>query len=204
MPEPTIVLASASPRRRELLAALGLPFEVLPSSVDETTEMTDVVWIAEDLALRKARAVAAERPDAVVIGSDTVVALDGRPLGKPEDEAEAWAMLRALRARPHEVVTAVAVAHGGRFAVGHDLTDVWMRDYPDEAIAAFIASGSPFDKAGAYAIQDEAFAPVERFEGCRCNVIGLPLALLRRLLGESGISTPFPDVECPLCAAPPR
>lgn len=200
MTSPRIVLASASPRRRELLAALGVSFEVVPSEVDETTEEREAVRVAESLARRKAEAVAAAQPDALVIGSDTVVALDGRLLAKPADAEKARGMLRNLRGRAHEVVTGVAVALDGRVLVDHGRTGVHMRAYSDAEIEAFIASGSPFDKAGGYAIQDEAFAPVARFEGCRCNVIGLPLGVLRGLLGQFEVETGPPDVDCPVCA----
>ena len=199
--QPRIILASASPRRRELLATLGLAFEVVPSNVDESIEERDPRAAAELLARRKAEAVAAEHPDALVIGSDTIVALDGHMLGKPEDAEEARTMLRGLRGRPHQVVTGVAAILGGREESSHAWTTVHMRPYPDDAIEAFIATGSPFDKAGGYAIQDEAFAPVERFEGCRCAVIGLPLGLLRTLLARFGIETRQPDVECPVCGS---
>lgn len=203
MSTPRLVLASASPRRRELLASLGLPFDVVPSEVDEDSEERDPVRLARLLARRKAEAVAAERPKALVIGSDTVVALDGALLGKPADAAEAREMLRALRGRTHEVVTGVAVALGGRVAVDHGHTGVRMRDYTDAEIEAFIASGSPFDKAGGYAIQDPAFAPVERFEGCRCNVIGLPVGVLRALLARFEVETTAPAIDCPVCGVAP-
>ena len=199
--QPRIILASASPRRRELLATLGLAFEVVPSDVDESIEERDPRAAAELLARRKAEAVAAEHPDALVIGSDTIVALDGHMLGKPGDAEEARTMLRGLRGRPHQVVTGVAAILSGREESSRALTTVHMRPYPDDAIEAFIATGSPFDKAGGYAIQDEAFAPVERFEGCRCAVIGLPLGLLRTLLARFGIETRQPNVECPVCGS---
>lgn len=198
---PPIILASASPRRRELLAALGVAFEVVASHVDESTDEGDPAAAAELLARRKAESVAADHPSALVIGSDTIVALDGRMLGKPGDAAEARAMLASLRGRTHEVVTGVAVALDGRVVSDHARTAVRMRDYEDAAIEAFIASGSPFDKAGGYAIQDEAFAPAERFEGCRCNVVGLPLATLRGLLAGLGVRTARPEVDCPVCGA---
>jgi len=201
MPTLRIILASASPRRRELLATLGLTFEVAPSDVDEATAESDPVRVAEGLALRKARAIAAREPDAIVIGSDTVVALDGRLLGKPVDAAEARAMLTALRAATHEVITGVAVIHRDATAAAHSLTRVTMRPYTDTEIEAFIASGSPFDKAGGYAIQDPDFHPVESFEGCECNVIGLPVAELRRLLRAVGVETARPAVPCPVCRA---
>jgi septum formation protein len=108
-------------------------------------------------------------------------------------------MLRLLRGRGHEVFSGVAAATGGRILSEHARTAVHMRPYTDEEVEAFIASGSPFDKAGGYAIQDEAFAPVERFEGCRCNVVGLPLATLRGLLASLGVRTARPAVECPIC-----
>ncbi len=182
-----IVLASGSPRRRELIAALGVTFEVDPADVDETTAEQDPVRVAEDLALLKARTVASRRPDALVIGSDTVVALDGRLLGKPADAEEARAMLRSLRGRAHEVVTGVAVILDGAEHVAHSSTAVTMRDYTDAEIEAFIATGSPFDKAGGYASQDPVFAPTASIEGCACGVVGLPVRVLRDLLRDAGL-----------------
>lgn len=183
-----------------MLGALGLAFEVVPSEVDEATEETDPIRVAEALALRKARAVAALAPEALVIGSDTVVTQDGILLGKPIDAAEARAMLTSLRGRAHRVISGVAVILGEFTAVSHGVTSVTMRAYTDAEVEAFIASGSPFDKAGGYAIQDPEFAPVARFEGCRCNVVGLPVGELRRLLRLAGVETQPPAVECPLCA----
>ena len=178
-----VVLASTSPRRSELIAALGVAFAVQPADVSEATVERDPVRVAEGLALRKARAVAELLAGgSVVIGSDTVVAVDGRILGKPADAGEARAMLAALRARDHEVVTGVAVIARGRAAADHSRTAVRMRAYADAEVDAYVATGSPFDKAGGYAIQDEAFHPVERCDGCECGVIGLPLWTLRRLL----------------------
>lgn len=199
----SLVLASASPRRRELLAALGVPFEVDPASVDETSDEREPVRLAEALALSKARAVAARRPGDVVIGSDTVVTLEGRLLGKPADAAEARAMLLALRGRTHEVVTGVAIVVAARHTevVAHDRTTVVMRTYTDVECEEFIGRGEPFDKAGGYAIQDAAFRPVARIEGCECGVMGLPLWTLRRCLAEAGVETATPAldrcVECP-------
>ena len=200
-----IVLASGSPRRRELLAALGVTFEVDPADIDETTDEQDPVRVAEDLALIKARTVASRRPDAVVIGSDTVVALDGRLLGKPADAAEARAMLRSLRGRPHEVVTGVAVIANGTEHLAHSSTAVTMRDYRDEEIEAFIATGSPFDKAGGYASQDSVFAPTASIEGCACDVVGLPLWTLRGLLREAGVEVSEPTLDrCAGCLERPE
>ncbi len=199
----TLVLASASPRRRELLAALGVAFEIDPADIDETSAEIDPVRLAETLALSKARAVAARRPGDVVIGSDTVVALDGRLLGKPVDAAEARTMLDALRGRAHEVVTGVAVvAPGGLDAVAHGRTAVVMREYEAAERDEFIARGEPYDKAGGYAIQDTAFHPAAGIVGCECGVMGLPLWTLKRLLQDVGVEagTPAPE-RCAGCPA---
>ncbi|MEI6665779.1 MAG: Maf family protein [Chloroflexota bacterium] len=190
-----IVLASGSPRRRELLGALGVTFEVDPADADEATDEHDPIRVAEDLALLKAHTVAARHLDAVVIGSDTVVALDGTLLGKPADADEARTMLRSLRGRLHEVVTGVAVIVNGIARVTHSRTVVAMRDYADEEIEAFIATGSAFDKSGGYASQDPVFAPTARIEGCPCGVVGLPLWTLRALLHDAGVEVAPPSLD---------
>lgn len=205
MEQPTLVLASASPRRRELLAALGLAFLVRPTDVDEASDEPDPRRRASLLALRKARAAAQAHPHATVIAADTIVALDGRMLGKPDGATEAAAMLGSLRARRHEVVSAVAVAAEGREAVEAAATAVTMRDYGDDEIARFVARGEPFDKAGGYAVQDAEFAPAASVDGCLCAVIGLPLWTVRGLLGSvAGIEAAPPALErcaaCPLRA----
>ena len=198
-----LILASASPRRRELLARLGLPFEVVEPAVEEGSLRGRPERIARRLAAAKARAVSEERPDATVLAADTVVAHRGVLLGKPRDAAEAEAMLKRLRGRVHRVVTAVAVLPPGRRRplVEHAVTRVTMRRYADAEIAASIARGDPFDKAGAYAIQDERLAPVARYDdppagrqgppadrrGCYCNVVGLPLWTAVRLLCRAGL-----------------
>ncbi|TAJ20954.1 MAG: septum formation protein Maf [Dehalococcoidia bacterium] len=199
----SLVLASGSPRRRELLAALALPYLVDPADIDESSAELDPVVLAEILALSKAREVARRRPDDIVIGSDTVVALDGRLLGKPSDAAEARAMLNDLRGRAHDVVTGVAVVGpGGIEAVAHSRTVVVMRAYADDERDEFIARGEPFDKAGGYAIQDVAFHPVARIEGCECGVMGLPLWTLRRLLIDAGVQAGVPALDrCAGCPA---
>jgi septum formation protein len=186
---PRLILASASPRRRELLAHLGVPFDVQPSQADESVPdmVDDPAAFARDLALAKARHVAGQRPDVVVIGADTIVVLDGRILGKPHGNSEARAMLVDLRGRSHQVTTGLAIVRNQDVWVDHVTTDVFMRDYTDEEIRAYIASGEPFDKAGSYAIQDRQFDPVERFEGCYCNVVGLPLVTAWSMLGRAGV-----------------
>ncbi len=192
-----LILASASPRRRQLLARLGLPFEVVEPGIDEGAPAGRAERVARRLAVAKARAVAALRADALVLAADTVVAQWGVLLGKPRDSSEAEAMLRRLRGRAHRVVTAVAVLppaqtgarRGGRRRplVDHAVTRVTMRRCADGEIAASIARGDPFDKAGAYAIQDERLAPVAGYAGCYCNVVGLPLGTVLDLLARMGL-----------------
>jgi MAF protein len=184
-----LILASASPRRRDLLGRLGVPFEVVEADIDESGLAGRRERVARRLAAAKAHAVAVRHPDATVLAADTVVAHRGVLLGKPRGPAEAEATLKRLRGRVHRVVTAVAVLPpGGRQPlVEHAVTRVTMRRYTDEEIAASIARGDPFDKAGAYAIQDERLAPVARYDGCYCNVVGLPLWTAVRLLRRGGL-----------------
>jgi len=201
-----VVLASASPRRRELLTALGVPFEVDAANVDESSDEPDAARLAEGLALRKARVVAERRPDAPVLAADTIVVLDGRVLGKPASDAEAIAMLEALRGRDHEVITGVAVRRGERVAADHARTAVRMRAYSDDEVTRYVERGEPFDKAGGYAIQDPDFRPGS-VSGCECSVIGLPLWTTRRLLrAAAGLEVATPALErcgrCPLAETP--
>ena len=182
------MLASASPRRRELLALLGVTFAVQPADVDETPwagepALDYVIRVAEDKAN-----VAAERdPDALVIAADTTVDLDGTILAKPTDEADAERMLRALSGRAHEVHTHVVVAHGaGGWGMAATVTtQVLFDSLSDTDIAAYVATGEPMDKAGAYAIQGGAAAFVRGVHGSVTNVVGLPLAELRELLRDA-------------------
>ncbi|WP_163550698.1 Maf family protein [Candidatus Frankia nodulisporulans] len=183
-----LVLASASPRRRELLARLGVPFEVVVSGVDESsTVATDAPGLTAELAERKARAVAALRPDRIILGSDTVIDLDGRVLGKPESPDHALAMLRDLGGRTHRVVTAVFVLHAATDMshAGVATTMVTMRDVSDAELTAYIATGEPMDAAGAYTIQGGGAAFVIGVEGDLDTVIGLPTALVRTLLAAT-------------------
>jgi len=205
-----LILASASPRRRDLLARLGLPFEVVEPDIDESTLTGRPERIARRLASAKACAVSEGRPDATVLAADTVVAHRGALLGKPRDTTEAEAILKRLRGRTHRVVTAVAVLPAGRRRplIDHAVTRVTMRRYSDAEIVASIARGDPFDKAGAYAIQDERLAPVETYEGCYCNVVGLPLWTAVRLLGRAGLDITHISAakllpQCGECLLPP-
>jgi MAF protein len=181
-------LASASPRRRLLLPLLGFPVNVTPAESDERPlEGEDPLQTALRLADEKARRSGRPRAGEVVVGADTVVVLDGRQLGKPRHSVEAHSMLRELRSRPHEVITAVALmAPRRQRQAGAIRTTVQMRDYSDEEIERYVNSGGPLDKAGAYAIQDQDFAPVERLEGCYLNVVGLPLCEVSRGLRALG------------------
>jgi MAF protein len=188
-----LILASSSPRRRQLLAALGIPFIIDVADIDESRVGDESPEAhVRRLAETKARTVAARRPQAIILAADTIVVHQGRILGKPGDENEARAMLRALRESPHQVITAVAVARAGDVLSELDVSTVVMRAYTDAEIDAYIVSGDPFDKAGAYAIQHPDFAPVARLDGCFAGVMGLPLAVTARLLTAAGL-TPTPD-----------
>lgn len=195
-----LILASASPRRRELLSRLGLPFEVRPSGIDEVlTREVDAPALATALARAKARDIADQVRAAgdgpvLILGADTLVVLDGRPLGKPGSRDEARAMLRALRGRSHEVVTAVALIEvpGGREVTETVTSRVLMRPYGDPEIDAYVATGEPDDKAGAYAVQGVGGQLVARVEGCFENVVGLPLETTARLLRLFGLSPADP------------
>ncbi|HLB26488.1 MAG TPA: Maf family protein [Dehalococcoidia bacterium] len=203
---PALILASASPRRSELLARLGVPFEVRPVSVIEDVDSTKPAIVASRLARMKAEAARLADAEAPVLAADTVVVHEGAILGKPRDAAEAREMLRRLRGQSHRVITAVAVIpRGGRAALlRHPETEVTMRRYTDEEIAASIARGDPFDKAGAYAIQDPLLRPVGRYQGCYCNVVGLPLWTTVEMLRRAGLDiTVTADSLLPQCAACP-
>lgn len=179
----TLVLASRSPRRSELLAAAGYSFEVLAADIDESVRGgEDPAAYVERLALEKARAVLALRPESLVLGADTTVTIDGLILGKPADELEATEMLRRLRGRVHDVYTGVALvdASGGESAV--ERTQVWFDAVTDEDISWYVSSGEPVDRAGAYAIQGLASRFIPRIEGSYSNVVGLPVALVSSIL----------------------
>lgn len=191
MSAPSFVLASRSPRRRELLGRLGLAFTVDVADVDESSfpgEPPDALVCR--LCRAKAAAVADHHPGEVVLAADTIVVLDGVILGKPRDPLDAVAMLSALRDRVHVVYTAVCVIHDGRAATRLSATDVKMRAYADSEIEAYVETGDPLDKAGSYGIQDPRFAPVAAWDGCYSAVMGLPLGLAAELLAEAGVVAP--------------
>ena len=183
---PRLVLASASPRRRELLGLLGLPFEVIAGRYDEARIDPSSLAPAEyvmRLASGKAAEVA-ERTDgeALIVGADTTVVLDGQVLNKPRDAADARRMLRELSGRTHEVYTGVCLVHGGTSVTDFAQTAVVFDPVSDETIAAYVAGGEPLDKAGAYGIQGAALSFIPQINGDYFNVVGLPLGLLRGLL----------------------
>lgn len=189
-----IVLASTSPRRRDLLAARGIAFELADPGVDESTPgMTDAIAIARALAERKCRAVLARVPAGQVIGADTVVAAaDGAVLGKPDDHAHAHRMLSSLSGTTHRVITGFAVGGmpGGRVIVGHVATSVTMRPMSAAEIAAYVASGESDGKAGSYAIQETGDQFVTRIEGPFDNVVGLPVDAVLAALAELADARP--------------
>ena len=253
-----VILASASPRRRELLGALVLDFDVIPADVPEPL-IGDPHENARRLAADKAAFVARQHPGAIVIGADTIVHLAGVSYGKPRDAADAIRILRELRGRSHQVVTGIAVVPGGPdglqtraraetvgserrtpspaaagegrgegrggqaepnatpgacirssvfrpegLHVSSSETTVHMSDLPDGRLTAYVASGRPLDKAGAYAIQDADIPTVASFDGCYCNVVGLPLWRLRGLLGPCGLETRQPHLSITRCAECPE
>lgn len=195
-----LILASASARRQALLSTLGLPFETQPSAVEETLPAgVPAADLARVLALRKAREVASRIGSgvgslAVVLGADTLVVLANRPLGKPGSPAEARAMLTALAGRAHAVVTAVAVIEtgSGRELCEAVVSDVEMRPYGAAEIEAYLATGEPYDTAGAYAVQGAGGGLVARVEGCYTNVVGLPVKTTARLLRALGLPAVVP------------
>jgi septum formation protein len=188
-----LVLASGSPRRRQLLPLLGLPFVVKATSVDERIlEGEPPTELVLRVSRAKACAVNDVRPDELVVAADTVVVLDGQVLGKPADPDEAARMLRQLCGRPHRVYSGIGVWHAASRQMVSELSEslVWMRDYIEDEIARYVESGDPLDKAGAYAIQHLGFDPVARVEGCWLTVMGFPLCHLRRALALFGVVVP--------------
>jgi septum formation protein len=187
-----IVLASQSPRRRELLALIGIAHEVRPADIDEAYFPGEhPPEHCERLAREKAATVATGDADVLTIGSDTIVVVDGLVLGKPRDEADARRMLRMLSGRAHTVYTAVAVDFRGRIVSGVEEVGVTFRELSDATIDAYVATGEPMDKAGAYGIQGFGATIVERIDGDYFAVMGLPLGRLVALMREVGVEYAF-------------
>lgn len=181
------ILASSSPRRFELLRQIGLSFQSIVPSVDESTDLSDPMEIVSELSARKAAAVAKNNPLSVVIAADTVVTVDGNILGKPHGEADAADMLRSLSGRSHFVFTGVTVICDGRIETGICRTEVFFKDLTDAQIAAYLRTGEPYDKAGSYGIQGKGALLVDHIDGDYANVVGLPVSMLYEMLKEFGI-----------------
>ena len=206
-----LVLASSSPRRADILRRLGVAFETAPADVEEPEAPpdADAVALAQERAAAKAAVGASQRSSGTVLGADTVVEVDGVVLGKPRDAEEAVRMLKTLRGREHRVVTALALvdAATGESVEGYRASRVQMRDYTDDEIEAYVASGDAMDKAGAYAVQSQGFSPAKRVAGCYLNVVGLPVCSLLDMAGRFGlrmkpdVAGAWADLErCPECA----
>jgi len=215
----TIILASSSPRRRELLSLFEIPFEVRPAHVDETPRPNEPPKeYVQRLAREKAesliinlqsRETIKDQRLMIVIAADTTVTIDNEIIGKPGDAAEAVEMLKKLRGRTHQVCTAITISNLETGESIHELcsSDVPMRNYSDEEMDAYVASGDPLDKAGGYAIQHNGFHPVENFSHCYASVMGLPLCHLTRALRkfkvELSVDVPskcqqFNNYRCPV------
>ena len=211
-PAPIVVLASNSPRRREIIGALEANIECMDSGYDEgeRSQGEGPEQFAHRLARGKALAAASRTPRGIVIGADTIVTLEGDVLGKPDSKQHAIEMLERLRGRPHHVYTAVCAidADTGRVVTGGADTLVTMRDYSDAELEAYVATGEPFDKAGAYGVQDMTFRPADSVDGCYLNVVGLPLCVTVGLIRQLGAVVRLdagwdPPDGCRPCYVPP-
>ena len=187
MNDTTLILASASPRRRELLGLTGLPFLIDAPDVDETCSLPPREAVKE-LSRRKALAAAKLHPGCVILAADTLVSVDEKALGKPQNTEDAFRMLSLLSGRWHQVYTGVTVVDiGGSLHCEADVTDVHFEEMSEDAIRRYIATNEPMDKAGAYAVQGIAGLWIDQLRGSHTNVIGLPMALTRRLLEKCGL-----------------
>jgi len=192
-----LILASTSPRRRELIQILGLDFQFASVEVDEMPRVGESArGLVERLSREKATQAARANRDAIIIAADTDVALDDEILGKPKDLRDAERMLKQLRGRDHFVYTGLCAINGARRWTQIIQTTVRMRAYRDEEIERYVATGNPLDKAAAYAIQHNDFRPVEKIVGCYANVMGLPLCHLYLALKKFGVAVNEPDRAC--------
>ena len=199
MSECRVVLASASPRRRQLLDLIGIAHEVRPANIDETIRPRETPWRhAERLAREKASAVAKRDPDLITIAADTIVVVNRKVLGKPRDAGDAARMLALLSGREHVVTTAVAVSRGKKLRSAVEEVQVRFRRLRDDEIEAYIATGEPMDKAGAYGIQGYGATIVERIEGDYFAVMGLPIVRLIGLLRDVGVRYRFGTISTTL------
>lgn len=187
----SFILASASPRRKELFARLNIPFEIMTSDVEETSvEATSVEQYVTEVALLKAREIAKKAPGKVIVGADTIVEKDNNLLHKPKSHEEARSHLCSLRGKSHQVLTAVAIIDENSIETTFvETTKVIFKNFSDEMIEAYIETGDPFDKAGGYGIQTDGLFLVDRIEGDYLNVVGLPLARLCEQLMKQNLIT---------------
>lgn len=190
-----LILASASQRRKELMALMGYDYRICVSHAEENIPFTNPGAFVEDLANIKAQEVLSKNPNACVIGSDTVVWLDDKIIGKPADRAEAYQTLRALSGRTHTVYTGVAICSKDKRITFHDTTSVTFNELSDPEIWAYINTGEPMDKAGAYGIQGPASLFVKKIEGCYFTVIGLPNPRVYNILKEFDIYPTWVNIE---------
>ena len=196
MSECRVVLASGSPRRRQLLELIGIEHDVQPADIDESVRPRETpARYAERLAREKASVVASRDPDRITIAADTTVVVNKKVLGKPENEEDARRMLSMLSGREHTVITAIAVARGRKLRSAVEEVKVRFRRLRDDEIDAYIATGEPMDKAGAYGIQGYGATIVECIEGDYFSVMGLPLARLVDLLRDLGVRYRFGELE---------
>ncbi|HCV00474.1 MAG TPA: septum formation protein Maf [Dehalococcoidia bacterium] len=199
----SVVLASGSPRRHELLRVLLADFAITPAVIDERIT-NDPLADARRLAREKAAAVFHENPEEVVIGADTIVHDGEFTYGKPGNAENALAMLGSLRGKTHLVVTGIAVVYPGGDCSEVSDSHVTLADLSDETIGAYVADGRPFDRAGAYGIQDDDVPTVAALDGCYCSVMGLPLWGISRLLATAGVETHEPQHVLARCAVCPE
>ena len=180
-----VILASGSPRRREILKQIGVNFEVVVSNEEEKPTSTNPLDFPVENASIKALAVSRKMPSEIVLGFDTLVFLDGEPLGKPRSESEAFEMLKKLNGKSHKVITGIAVAHGAEILAAEcEETEVFFRDCCEHELKNYINSKDPMDKAGAYGIQTGGARLIKGIRGCYYNVVGLPIARLLQMLGD--------------------
>ncbi|MCR4316596.1 MAG: Maf family protein [Planctomycetes bacterium] len=193
---PAIVLASASPRRKELLALLGVEFSIDPSGAAEDNDSAlSPVENCRKHAVNKAKEVFSRHPDCLVIGSDTIATIDQDVIGKPKDRDDAKRILRRLSGTSHEIVTAVCMISQNEYRLEHEISAVIMRPLEDREIDEYVASGEADDKAGAYAIQEKGDKFVVRYEGSYSNIVGLPVNLTSRMLLSIGYDVPLFGVD---------
>ncbi|HWS24864.1 MAG TPA: Maf family protein [Anaerolineales bacterium] len=188
-----IILASTSPRRKELLGLITDHFEIESADVNESVHLNEMPWnYVRRLALEKALKVAKRHgEDVIVLGSDTTVVLDDEIIGKPIDSQDAWRILSSLKGRYHQVYTGVAAVNNATTSVTSRVirTDVPMRAYSNEELNAYIASGDPMDKAGAYGIQNSDFVAKQELVGCYASVMGFPICAVQSIVQAAGLPT---------------